>query len=788
MLVSMNWIRDYVDLSGIGIEELIQRFTLSTAEVEDVFYKGSDVQGVYVAQIERVDNHPDSKKLHLLKISTGDRVYDCVCGAPNVAEGQKVAFVVAGGRLPGGEITEATVAGYPSQGMCCSEAELGISDDHSGLMELPDDLTVGADLCDVYPIRDVVFEVDNKSLTNRPDLWGNYGIAREFSAITGRPLKALSLSDDAFDLPGKTEVTIGREDLAYRYSCLKMENIKRTKSPVDMKIRLTYCGLRPINLLADLTNYIMLELGQPTHAFDAEKIDCIRVDTPKEMLPFVTLDGVERTVDADTLLIYNGTQPVAIAGIMGGLNSEIVGTTTSVLLESANFDGVCVRKSSSRLGLRTDSSMRYEKTLDTELTVTAIRRFVFLLTSVDPGARVGSGLSDVYVRRFPEIELSFTKAYVDRYTGINISAERILGTLVSLGFTVRLEGEDTFHVQVPSWRATKDVTLKADLIEEITRIYGYDNFEISTTLSPLKPVLKTTGKREEETYKELLVHKYALHEVHSYLWCDGKKNKRLGIEVEDNVRILNISTPENGTLRSSMLPTLLSFVYENRAFAPYFGLFEAGRVIDGVDEQSQCREKRRLGIVFFDKERTEKELYFHAVDVVQNLFAAAKRCAAGFEKRSPAHAWQHPKNTSAVMLGGQDCGVICTLHPTNLAKLDKNAAVVCVELDLDSVYAVPAQSIAFKEPSRFPSIDVDLSLVVDGGRRYAELEQVWTALRLEALNNVQVIDLYETEEFKSIAIRFSFGLSDRTMSMEEVQGMVSKIVEGLSRIGVQLRS
>lgn len=786
MFVSMNWIKDYVDVSGLDIEELIQRFTLSTAEVEEVIHKGNKVKDVYVGRIESIENHPQSKKLHLLRVNTGERSYNCVCGAPNVELNQKVAFVVAGGELPGGKIEAATVAGFESEGMCCSEAELGISEDHSGLMFIEDDLPVGTDLCDAYPIRDIVFEVDNKSLTNRPDLWGHYGIAREFSALSGRPLKPLTLSTDPLDGVQKIDVKIERSDLAYRYSCLKLTNINRKTSPVDIKIRLTYCGMRPINLLADLTNYIMLELGQPMHAFDGEKINSIVVDTPKESMAFTTLDGTERTVDTETLLIYNDNKPVAIAGIMGGLDSEIVGSTASVLLESANFDGVCVRKSSSKLGLRTDASMRYEKILDPDLTVTAIRRFVALIQSIDNGAAIGSGLSDVYVKRFPEIELSFTKAYVDRYTGIDITSDQICATLASLGFTVTVT-DGTFCVNVPSWRATKDVTLKADIIEEITRIYGYDNFAISTTRSSLKPVLKTVGKREEEFFKDFLVNKYAMHEVHSYIWCDGKKYKRIGIDVEENVRILNIATPENGTMRSSLLPTLLSFTYENRAYAPAFGLFEIGRVVDGLDAQGKCIEKRRLGIVFFDKERTEKELYFHAADMIRSLFTVAKHRSVDFEKSKEQYAWQHPKNTSTVRLDGQACGIICTLHPTNLSKIDKNAAIVCVELGLDVICGMEADTISYHEPSKFPSIDVDLSLVIGREMKYSALESVWKDMALTELTGVKVIDVYETDASKSITIRFSFGSNEKTLSMEEVQPMTAGIVEGLSAIGVHLR-
>ena len=289
-----------------------------------------------------------------------------------------------------------------------------------------------------------------------------------------------------------------------RYSCLKMDNITRTVSPVNVRLRLYYCGMRSINLLADLTNYIMLELGQPTHAFDAHKIHHIVVNTPDAEMNFTTLDGTERKIEPNMLMIWDEEQPVAIAGIMGGLDSEIVDNTTSVVLESANFDGVSVRKSSSALGLRTDASMRYEKILDPELTVIAVKRFVRLVQQIDPEAKIASCMTDVYVQKYPVISLSFDKAYVDRYTGIDIGEEQICQTLRSLGFGVNY-ADGNFTVEVPSWRATKDVTIKADIIEEITRIYGYDNFAISTTRSKLHPVKSTVARTEENALKDLLV-------------------------------------------------------------------------------------------------------------------------------------------------------------------------------------------------------------------------------------------------------------------------------------------
>ena len=805
----MNWIRDFVDLDGLDLDKLIRRFTLATAEVEDIYHKGEDLQNVVVGRIVSVENHPDSKKLHLLKVDVGAEVVDIVCGAPNVREGMLVPTALAGGRVPAGEIKVAKVAGYESHGMCCAGDELGISDDHSGLLEITEDAAPGTDICDLWPIRDTVFEVDNKSLTNRPDLWGHYGIAREFATITGRDLRPLDI-DDADYTEGEPVPVEIKSDLVYRYSALRINNIKKNVSPMAMRIRLYYCGMRGINLLADLTNYIMLEMGQPMHAFDGSKVQSIAVGTPAEKGSFTTLDSQEREVDEDTLLIYNNDEPVAIAGVMGGLDSEIVGETDSVVLESANFSGVSVRKTGARLGLRTDASMRYEKILDPEMTVPAIRRFVKLLRSVDSGAVVASPITDAYPIKYPEITISFNKAYVDRYTGIEITNDTIIDTLTRLGFGVGADGDD-FTVKVPSWRATKDVTIKADIIEEITRIYGYDNFKIITTRSPLKPVRPEPVKSEDARIKDLLVRKFNLHEVQSYIWCDGKKFKKLGIEVEPNCRILNIPTPENGTIRNSMIPTLLTVASENKGYAPSYGIFECGRVVDGFKKSDRgaedapdvlaaddtkrmdptlgdCNERRHLGVVLFSRTENEKELYYSVVNMIKFLFSDIKHAQPVAEKTAPKHAWQHPKNTAALSMDGVRIGEIFTLHPAVRQKLDKNAAVVCAELDLDAFYALPVCDKKFEEPSKFPGVDYDLSLVINETQKYADIKTAWEALAIPELRGAEVIDVFDLGKSRSLTVRLSFSSNDRTLKMEEIQSDIDRILENLAGQGIVLKT
>lgn len=785
MFLSMNWISDFVDLSGLDKKELISRFSLSTAEVEnEIFDKGSDLNGVVVAKIVSVENHPESKKLHLLKVDIGEpELVDVVCGAPNVRVGMKTAFAKLGARL--GEITIAPrkLAGYTSNGMCCSEAEIGISDDHSGIMEITEDVALGTDLKDIYQIDDIVFEVDNKSLTNRPDLWGHYGIAREFAAIAGRPLKPLDVADltKYNDLPG-VDMKI-ENPLCQRYSCLKVENIKKNVSPVNMRIRLYYCGMRAINLLADLTNYLMLEMGQPMHAFDSRKVEKIRIKCFDKPFVFRTLDGVDRNIDENTLMICNDNEPVAIAGIMGGLDSEIVEDTTTLTLESATFDCVSVRKSTVRLSHRTDASMRYEKSLDPEMTVPAIARFVKLLMDIDSEAKVVSSLTDEYAFHYDKVDLQFDKAYVNRYTGIEISNEHIVNTLQSLGFGVTCNG-DNFEVVVPSWRATKDVTIKADIIEEITRIYGYDNFDVHTTQAPLYPVRAFEEKTLEDKVKDILVKRYSLHEVHSYIWAYSDEYKELGLEVEDNVKLANSTNPNIETLRRSMIPNQLCQVRYNFQYAADFGIFEIGRVVEGLREDGLCNEKKMLGITLFSKTKTAEQLYFALRDMLAVVADDCRHLEVSFTAKEATHAYQHPKNLNAVLVGGMEVGEMGVVHPLVSKKIDKKATIVYAEIDVEKLALTEGKDISYDEPSRFPEMTVDLSFAAES---FGEIAEEVKRVNSELVKKLGVTDVYSDEKGKSITVRLLFSHKDRTLTREEVTKVTDEIIAGLTKKGIELR-
>lgn len=785
MFLSMNWISDYVDFTGLDRLDLIHRFSLSTAEVEnEIFMKGQDLSGIVCAEIKSVEAHPESEKLHLLKVDIGEEtLVDVVCGAPNVRVGMKTAFAKVGAQIGDITITPRKLAGYTSNGMCCSEKEIGISDDNSGIMDITDDIPNGTDLKEAYAIDDIVFEVDNKSLTNRPDLWGHYGIAREFAALANRPLKPLETVDlHAYDNLPKVDMKI-EDPLCQRYSCLQVENIHTAVSPVNMRIRLYYCGMRAINFLADLTNYLMLEMGQPMHAFDSRKVEKIRIKRFPEPFVFQTLDGVERNIDENTLMICNDNTPVAIAGIMGGLDSEIVADTTTLTLESATFDAASVRKSTVRLAHRTDASMRYEKSLDPEMTVPAIARFVKLLTDTDKTARVVSALTDDYAYHYAPVTLAFDKAYLDRYTGIDIPNETVIKTLQSLGFGVQNDG-DSFTVDVPSFRATKDVTIKADIVEEITRIYGYDNFDVHTAAAPLYPVRMSEEKTVEDKIKDILVKRFSLYEVHSYVWAYYDEYKALGIEVEDNIKLVNATNPNIETIRKSIVPTQFCQVRQNTSFAPDFGVFEIGRTVEGVDENNLCMEHKKLCMTLFSKTKSAEELYFELAKMLSVVADDVKHKPLAFALMAATHSYQHPRNLNAVLCDGVVLGEIGLAHPSVVKKIDKKAAVVYAEIDVQAFSALADAGIHYKEPSRFPSMEADLSFVSDS---YAPIGKAIEGVNSPLIQSVEVVDTYRDAVGKSITTRLVFSHPERTLKREEVAEVVDTIVAALAKDGIALK-
>ena len=799
MLISMNWISDFVDLTGLDKMALIRQFSLSTAEVEnEIFHKGADLSGVVAAQIVSVENHPESHKLHLLKVDAGDgQLTDVVCGAPNVQLGMKTAFAKVGAQLGDITISPRKLAGYTSYGMCCSEKEIGISDDNSGIMVIPEDVPCGTDLKALYPIDDIIFEVDNKSLTNRPDLWGHYGMAREFSTLSGRPLKALPVADLAAynNLPA---IDMKIEDpLCQRYSCLRVENINRHVSPMAMRIRLNYCGMRDINFLADLTNYLMLEMGQPMHAFDSRKVEKIRIRRFPESFPFQTLDKVERTIDPNTLMICNGDKPVAIAGIMGGLDSEIVDDTTSLTLESATFDAASVRKSSVRLAHRTDASARYEKAIDPERCDQALDLSMQLFSDLYPEMKV-TGLVDEYPRHLKPAEIDVPLSWLERRLGKRLPPDEIKHKMELLGYSITFNG-DNMHVVVPTWRSTGDVSIQADIMEEVARMYGYENFEAEPITTTFDGAINQLDKDLERRIKEYLAIRCGMQEIFTYPWME---ESYVNAVLQSTEGILSLSTPPSPAerfVRSSLLPNLCKAVVKNERYFNEFSIFETAQVFRDENYTSPYdpREKlpsqrKNVAGAFATTGKDITALFRKAKGVVEMMARYVHMETLTF-RQTEKPVWADNVVWLNIYRGDEKVGDLALLaKKVSMACGIKNMNVMLFQLDQDSLVPLKSRTNTFTHLAEYPMTDYDISLLVDGSVQWKDVAQTVRGIKSELLHGAAFVDEYRGKQVpagkKSLTLRLAIGSKDKTLTSAEIEEVASGVLNKIAkRFGAELR-
>jgi phenylalanyl-tRNA synthetase beta chain len=790
MKISLNWISDYVDLDGVDLKSLINKFTLSTAEVEDMYEVGKNVSGIICAKVLTCENHPKSDHLHILTVDTGSGVVACICGAKNVRAGMLVAFAPVGSRVVECEITEATIAGYKSQGMCCSKEELGLEEKSDGIWEIEDDLALGTDLKDVYEIEDTIFEVDNKSLTNRPDLWGHYGIAREVAVLLNRPLKNFVVDDlGYYSQMSPVPVEVFTQN-CYRYSAIKIANITKKVSPVNVQIRLYYCGMRAINLLADLTNYVMLELGQPMHAFDgnaAKKIEVREVMSPTK---FVTLDKQTRTLNSGTVVICNENEPMCVAGVMGGLDSEITDSSTSVILEGANFDSTSIRKTAISLGMRSEASARYEKSLDPEMTLDAIGRFLHILRYIDPEVRVVSGLADVYNRHYEKRNITTTVDFINHYTGLKLTGEYITSVLTSLGFGVKTDGRN-LDIAVPSYRATKDVTIAVDIVEEISRIYGYDNIVPAPVVDKIEPVEQQHEHLLEYDVKLSLAEKFGLNETQSYIWNDVATNKELNIETSGYIKILNSTVKDNDEIRSELVPTLLKVVNDNKKSLADFGTFEIGRVVTGLDEKGLAVEKKHLAVALFSTEKTEKELYLTVKAIAETLANEFLNKKVEYKLRQQTKNYIHPINNADILIDGKDLGYIGLLHPETMDAIDKKSSVAVLELDFTEFANIEPEKIQLAVQSKYQRTTLDFNFVMESSTAYAESVENLSRYVSKLNYEITLKDIYFDEQNligkKCVTYTVVVSSDDHTLTGEEIDEFSQGFIQNAKIYGYELR-
>ena len=789
MKISLNWIKDYVDLDGISAEEIVKRFNLSTAEIEEVEYKGKNTHGVVFGKILEVSDHPTNKHWHILKVDIGTKKLQIVCGAPNVRKGMVTCVATDGGAVNGFKISVAKRGDIDSEGMCCSAAELGIGADDEGIMDLEGNYPIGKDIKEVWPVDDIILEIDNKTLTNRPDLWGHFGMAREFAVMFDRKLKKLPVEN--LDKYAKlAPINIGNfSENCYRYSAISANNITVKTSPDFMKIRLTYCGMRDINLLADLTNYVMMDVGLPMHAFDNSIVKGINVVEAEDGAKMLTLEGDEHILPGGSVVICDEYKtPVAIAGIKGGLKSGITDKTNSVLFEAAVFNAAQIRKTSRKIGLVTDASIRYEKSLDPEKTEIALARMIKLLKQIDPKSKVTSSFSDKYNYKYPAISIKVKPEFIAKIIGADIEKNRIVKILTGLGFDVK-EDRSGLVVGVPSYRATKDVSIKEDLVEEVARIYGYDNIVPQPLMFSAEPVhLKREVALEYEA-KKYLAEKYNATEVHSYIWNYADFCEKHKIEHPSYVSLLDTSNAGQSGIRSLLAPTMLKFFEENRNSLDNIRIFEIGRVVTGKDENNLAIEKKHLSVLLASQSDSEEKLFFEMKKLVQDLC----KTVVGLEvelKRASTNSYYHPVNSARVVSRVADFGEMGILHPTINKSIDKRFNVCMLELDFGALATAP---VYYKKPraiSKYQQVDMDFNFLVDKKLSYAEFENKLNKYRNKISNGFTLVDIYEDASLgdrKSVTVRYSLGSYDHTLTGEEIEGFRADLISHASKNNIVLR-
>ena len=772
MLISCNKLKSHIkspeDIDWLNIWDT---FTLRTAEVENVEVKGNNFDGVVVAEIIECEEHPDSDHMHVLKVDAGEEeLIQVVCGAPNVRVGLKTAYVRVGGHIDGVEIKARPLRGILSNGMCCSGRELGISDNHDGIMELPNNWCVGKDIKEYLPIDDIIVEIDNKSLTNRPDLWGHYGIAREICAITNHellPLDTLEITNDLEDL----DIVIKDNNLCYRYTGLKIENIKNNQTPFDMQIFLYYVGMRSISLLVDLTNYLMMELGQPMHAFDARVVKNIEVGLASDGDTYTTLDGVERKLTNEMLMIKNGDKYFGIAGVMGGLDSEILPDTTSVFLESACFNAASIRRCAAKLGLRTEASARYEKSLDPNMTDLAIKRLAYLLKKENPDMVIASNLTDVYQKKLEEEQIILDKKTLSIYMGRTLEDEVVKNILETLGFKVAI-APDYYDVTVPTFRATKDIKIKEDLIEEIARIYGLENFIPKPLKLDLTITEHETIYNQEYEVKYLLASKYDMHEVHSYVWYDTETLKELNIE-KKNVSLLGKEV--NNILRDDLSLSLMNIVSLNFKNYSKFSIFEIGTVIKNNEN------KRVLSIILADNEKNLETIYNKAKNIVKYLFKVLKNKEVTFTNNVNEFNYYDDALGKIINIDNSKIGVLNVLNKSCTNKLSKKKAAVTVDIDFDKYVKLNKEDVLSKEISKYPEVELDYTIILEN-KKYEDLDKVLKSFFSKLVKSYRLVEVYENKYL----IRYTLGSDTKTLEQKELQTFKERFIEHIKASGLKI--
>lgn len=647
-----------------------------------------------------------------------------------------------------------------------------------------------------YIENDVVIEIDNKSLTNRPDLWGHYGIAREVSAITGRKLKNIDyMKEDEirFKNDNKTlEVNVEDKVKCLRYSAIKIGNINVTESPKFITRRLINCGIRPINIIVDMANYVMLDIGQPLHTFDRKDIECIKVSSLKEKMKFKCLDSIEREIPRDTLMICSKDKPLAIAGIIGGEESEVSNRTEGIILESATFDGVAVRKAAAALGLRTDASARYEKFLDTSLTNVAIGRFLKLLQQYQPNFSLETSLYDNIINPTKTIDINIEHKYIETYLGNSINKNTILDILGKLQFEVE-EKENLYSIDVPTFRATKDITNKADIIEEVLRVYGYDNIKGSAYKMEVTSVTKNTMKEMEYSIKDILVNKFNFNEVYSYSWYDNNWLKKLEYDYKNTLKIVNSSVKQFDTLRSDISPNILKIIYDNRKNYEEINIFEIGRIfLKAIDNSSENNEEVKIlqtkhltAAIYTNKDEEQAFRY------IKGICSYLVRNIKNIEVKYIEVKQKYKEHCLSVNYKDKQLGYIYSVPLETLKLFGSKQIINILDIDLELLNDIEKKEIKYNSISKYPETYLDFSILTSINIPYSDIENLVNKFTHVLIKQVNYIGTYVGENvpnnMKSTTIRIIIGDSNRTLQIEEINEIKEHFIDYLNKEGLKLR-
>ena len=797
MLVSYNWLKQYTNVED-NANELAEKITRGGIEVEGVEYLAEEISGVVVGYVESKEKHPDAEKLNVCQVNVGEEEnLQIVCGAPNVDAGQFVIVAKVGAKLPGIKIKKAKLRGVESQGMICSLGELGLSKSvvpknyQEGIYVFETEQELGSDVVELLGLNDYILDL---SITpNRADALSMRGLTYELGALYNNKVDFKDVEKEENYEATSLQVVI-ESDSCRNYVGQVVKNVEVKDSPLWLQTRLMNSGIRPINNIVDITNYVLLEFGQPMHAFDKDLVgDKIVVRDAKEGEVLETLDGEERKLQSTDLVITDGTRAIALGGVMGGKNTEVSEKTKNIILESAYFNPTSVRRTSAAHGLRSDSSARFEKGIDPNMQKAALARAVELILELCPNAVVESSVGVVNKEEEKVVEIS--TSYINNYLGITLSTEEIVAILEGLSFTVEATGENLV-VKVPTRRP--DISIKQDLVEEVIRIYGYDN--LASTLPKFSKTTKGGLTYSQRMVRDLrgLYASLGFNDTINYSLVSEEEATGYTLEDHHKVRLLMPMTETHSTLRQSLIPGLLNTVQYNVARKQKdLKLLEIGRVFFGSgDDNIQPKETLYLSAALTGEERVTKWLkesstldFFAAKGYLEVVFERLGLEEKVTYKKSTLEG-MHPGRFAEVHLGEKRIGFIGEVHPQVADKLGINTTYV-FEINLDEVISESKVKPKYEEVTKYPEITRDIAMLVDVKDEYQNIYNVIESVNSKLITNVELFDLYAGAELlagkKSLALTITYSDKQKTLTDEEVTAVHEKVLAALTVYGAIIR-